>query len=71
MPEQKIHLPRLHPCQKAILNDPARFKVIACGRRFGKTRLAVHIACRDTINQKQVMYFAPNYRMCADFFKDC
>lgn len=31
---------KLHPAQAAIWNSPARFKVIAAGRRFGKTFLA-------------------------------
>lgn len=30
----------LHPAQSAIYNSKARFKVIAAGRRFGKTHLA-------------------------------
>jgi PBSX family phage terminase large subunit len=32
---------RLHPKQKLIFNDPHRFRVVNCGRRFGKTQLAV------------------------------
>lgn len=32
----------LHPAQEAIASHPARFKTVACGRRFGKTTLAVH-----------------------------
>lgn len=31
----------LHSAQQQIYNDPARFKVCACGRQFGKTFLAV------------------------------
>lgn len=31
----------LHSAQQQIYNDPARFKVCACGRQFGKTYLAV------------------------------
>lgn len=30
----------LHPGQSAIYNSPARFKVVAAGRRFGKSHLA-------------------------------
>lgn len=32
----RVTLPRLHAAQLAILKDPARFKVIVTGRRFGK-----------------------------------
>lgn len=31
---------RLHPAQAEIFNSPARFKVVAAGRRFGKSHLA-------------------------------
>lgn len=31
---------RLHPGQTAIYNSPARFKVVAAGRRFGKSHFA-------------------------------
>ena len=32
----------LHPGQAAIWNSPARFKVVAAGRRFGKSHLAAY-----------------------------
>lgn len=34
-----LRLPRPHAAQRDILNSPIRYKVIACGRRFGKTEL--------------------------------
>lgn len=34
----------LHPAQLEIVNDPARFKVLACGRRFGKSFFCTAIA---------------------------
>lgn len=37
----------LHPAQVAIYNSPARFKVVAAGRRFGKSHFA---ACMLGIN---------------------
>lgn len=39
--EITITLPPLHPSQKLIDNDPARFKVIIIGRRWGKTTYGV------------------------------
>ena len=32
---------RLHPAQRKIAQSPTRFKVLRCGRRFGKTTYAV------------------------------
>jgi len=37
----KLRMPYLHPKQNEIRQHPARFKVVSCGRRFGKTLLAV------------------------------
>lgn len=34
-----LELPPLHASQQAICEDPCRFKVLACGRRWGKTTL--------------------------------
>jgi Terminase large subunit, T4likevirus-type, N-terminal len=44
---------KLHPAQAAIWNSKARFKVIAAGRRFGKTYLAataLGVAALSTVN---------------------
>jgi hypothetical protein len=35
-----------HPGQSEVHNDPHRFKVLAAGRRWGKTRLGV-LECID------------------------
>ena len=51
----------LHPAQKQIAIDRHRFRVVNCGRRFGKTVLAceemigVAIAKKD----RRVAYYAP------------
>ena len=34
---------KLHKAQLEIFNAPERFKVVAAGRRFGKSRLAAWI----------------------------
>jgi hypothetical protein len=39
--DKQIVLPGLYALQMDIENDPARFKVIACGRRWGKTFFAM------------------------------
>jgi hypothetical protein len=38
-----LRLPRPHEAQRQILDHPARFKVIDCGRRFGKTELFCNV----------------------------
>jgi hypothetical protein len=44
MPTKTINLPRAYPLQKQIEDDPHRFRVIACGRRWGKSYLAMREA---------------------------
>jgi hypothetical protein len=65
-----IRLGRLHAAQKAIADSKARFKVLACGRRFGKTAVAVDLLCTRLLDGKKTAYFAPTYRMGAEVWRD-
>ena len=50
--------------QKEILNSPARFKVVASGRRFGKTYASIAaLAKHSRYPNTKCMYIAPSYRM--------
>jgi PBSX family phage terminase large subunit len=51
----------LHPAQKQIANDNHRFRVVNCGRRFGKTVLAREEMIGVAIAKKgrRVAYYAP------------
>lgn len=51
----------LHPAQQAIVDHPARFKVVDCGRRFGKTVLAEYWLIDGMLNREPVAYAAPIY----------
>lgn len=57
----------LHAGQRQILESDARFKVAACGRRFGKTMLAGWwLALADdgsAIAGKRAAWFAPTYKL--------
>lgn len=55
---------RLHPKQALVFNDPARFKVMVCGRRFGKTQgLKAEIIKEAFSNPKhKIWYVAPTYK---------
>lgn len=50
-----------HPAQSSIAKDTHRFRVLNCGRRFGKTVLAVEEMVGVAIAKKdrRVAYFAP------------
>ena len=50
--------------QKTIANDPHRFRVAVCGRRFGKTHLAIRELCKFAREpERRCWYIAPSYRM--------
>ena len=63
MPITKITLPNLHDGQIAIKNDPARFKVISAGRRYGKTRMLALIALAKALEGGAVLWVAPSYQI--------
>ena len=49
--------------QRAIVAAPQRFKVACCGRRFGKTTLAIWLMCREASQpNREIFYIAPTYR---------
>lgn len=58
-----IELPALHPLQRQVMEDPARFKVLACGRRWGKTRLGVLSALAVALSGGFAWWVAPSYKM--------
>lgn len=57
-----ITLPPLHPSQSAIAKSPARFKVVACGRRWGKTLLAATLLLDGALRGKRLWHVAPTYK---------
>ena len=67
---QDIVLPDLHPAQQEIIDSPARFKVLACGRRFGKTTIAIDAICNRLFNGESAAYFAPTFRMGYEVWRE-
>lgn len=58
----------LTPSQAVIALDPHRFRVLCCGRRFGKTTLAIDQikACAAAQPNRRVAYIAPTYQQARD-----
>lgn len=55
---------RLTDPQREILNSPARFKVVAAGRRFGKSYASIAaLAKHARFPNRKCLYIAPSYRM--------
>lgn len=53
----------MHRRQAEIYHNPARFKVTAAGRRFGKTILAARKLWEFAINGKRSLWIAPSYQI--------
>lgn len=61
----------LHNGHKEVLMDPARFKVLACGRRWGKTLLTSLIALSVLMQvNRRVWIVAPTYDLTEKVFRE-
>lgn len=54
-------LPPLHDGQREVAASEHRFKVLICGRRWGKTRLGAAVALREAVAGGRVWWTAPTY----------
>lgn len=63
-----LHLPEPHLNQQKILDSETRFRIVMCGRRFGKSELSqVEIISSALIGQS-VAYITPTYNLAKTFF---
>jgi predicted phage terminase large subunit-like protein len=61
----------LHPGQHAVVFSPARFRVVAAGRRWGKTVAALEwlfVKEGGMLDGAPVAYFAPTYKLLLEVF---
>lgn len=67
----------LSPAQAQIASDAHRFRVVNCGRRFGKTTLAIdQIKACAAYRESRIAYIAPTFQQARDIAweelkKDC
>lgn len=59
----RIRLPPMHPGQLEVARHPARFRVLAAGRRWGKTRLGALLCLVEAIQGRRAWWVAPTYKM--------
>jgi phage terminase large subunit-like protein len=59
---------KLHDKQREVFDDNHRFKIVAAGRRFGKSRLAAWLLLIEALQStsKDVFYVAPTYQQARD-----
>lgn len=57
----------LHETQKQVARDRTRFRVLCCGRRWGKTTLAIEeIKGKALAKNVRIAYLAPTYQQARD-----
>lgn len=66
--EVTLHKP--HDAQRAVLESKARFRVLMCGRRFGKSLISQDISIDHGIDKKHVAYITPTYQLGKIFFQE-
>ena len=70
MPTLTITLPKLHEAQLEINGTSKRFNVLACGRRFGKTKLAINKVVEPALGGKPAAWFAPTYKLLLEPWRE-
>ena len=65
----RIELPEPHINQQGILDNSSRFRVILCGRRFGKSELSQIEIISEALRGNQVAYITPTYKLAKTFFE--
>jgi hypothetical protein len=59
-----LTLAKPHAAQQQVIDEAARFNVVACGRRWGKTQLCLeHIALAAALDGHPAGWFAPTYKL--------
>ncbi len=61
---------RPHIGQEQILRSTARFKVVACGRRFGKTETGKTAIREAALRGQRCWWLTPTYQMASQFWRD-
>lgn len=65
-----VVLPKRHPGQERVRAHPARFKVVMCGRRWGKSQGGLREAADVALAGGQVGWFVPGYKYVTEIWRD-
>lgn len=68
-PTIEIRLPVLHKGQLEVFRSKARFRVVCCGRKWGKTTLSIQEVVIEVLRGGTVGYFAPSMRTMAEVWR--
>src|SRR5262252_1950149 len=65
-----LQLTEPHAAQLRVIQEAKRFNVVCCGRRWGKTVLGMDRLIHPALKGKPVAWFAPNYRLLSDVWRE-
>jgi hypothetical protein len=70
MSDQLIKLVQPTKPQQKVIAEAKRFNVLDCGRRWGKSKLAMNIMSENALDGFPSAYFAPTYKLLEGTFKE-
>lgn len=71
MSEKVITLSQPHPGQEKVLSEAKRFNALCCGRRWGKSALAVNLLSETALDGSPAGYFTPTYKLLDGTYNEC
>jgi hypothetical protein len=66
----EVNLPTLHTGQMSAWNERERFNAVRCGRRWGKTQMAIAISGTGSAHGRFVGIFAPDYKIMSETYRE-
>ena len=69
-PLLRYAFPALHPGQQIVAESKARFRVVVCGRRWGKTKLGIVLALKRGLEGGRVWWISPTYPLARSAWND-
>ena len=70
MREEILILPELHENQEKVIREAKRFNVLDCGRRWGKSVLAINLISETAIDGFPAGYFTPTYKLLEGTYRE-
>lgn len=70
MSDQLIKLVQPTKPQQKVISEAKRFNVLDCGRRWGKSKLAMNIMSENALDGFPSAYFAPTYKLLEGTYKE-
>jgi phage FluMu gp28-like protein len=65
----RVRLPALHTAQRQVVARAARWNVLACGRRWGKSTLGIDRLIQPALYGDPVAWCSPTYKMLLEIWR--